>query len=139
MTKELKKRQGITLIELLVVIVILGTLMGILYKFVLNPPDTESLAHRSQIMGIQAALMSYLQQCQELPSDEEGLMALVKAPSEHGLCATRTFISPDMIQHKGCHYLYKKTGNSSYEIYWLGDDCAEGGEGKNADLKLASK
>ena len=78
-----KSRQaGFTLIELMVVIVILGVLAGMIIPRIMGRPDEARQAKaRIQMEAMESALKLYKLDNGSYPSTEQGLKALVEAPT----------------------------------------------------------
>ena len=81
--KRKKSRQaGFTLIELMVVIVILGVLAGMIIPRIMGRPDEARQAKaRIQMEAMESALKLYKLDNGSYPSTEQGLKALVEAPT----------------------------------------------------------
>jgi general secretion pathway protein G len=128
---------GFTLIELLVVLVILGLLAGIAGPRVMKYlGGAKSDSAKVQIEEFGAALDMYHLEVGRYPSSDEGLEALVKAPSNagkwNGPYIKKNVVPPDPW---GNPYQYKAPGqHGEFDLYSLGADNAEGGEGENKDV-----
>jgi len=73
---------GFTLIELMVVIVILGILAGLIIPRIMGrPEEARQMKARVQIESIETALRLYKLDNGSYPSTEQGLQALVEAPT----------------------------------------------------------
>ena len=128
---------GFTLIELLVVLVILGLLAGLVGPQILRylggaKSDTAVL----QIEELGAGLDLYHLDVGRYPTTEEGLAALVEAPAGgnrwNGPYLKKKTLPKDPW---GNDYHYRSPGeNGLYDLYSLGSDNLEGGEGENKDL-----
>ncbi len=121
--KHLNK--GFSLIELMVVIVILGVLASFIAPKVMDNPEKARLVKaKSDIRAIEGALNLYKLDKFNYPTSDEGLQALVpkymdRAPKDPW----------------GNPYLYLSPGlHGDIDIYTLGADKQQGGEGQNADL-----
>ncbi|MHB8637283.1 MAG: type II secretion system major pseudopilin GspG [Fimbriimonadaceae bacterium] len=132
-------RLGFTLIELLVVIVILGILAALIVPRVMGHTGEAKVATAtSNIASLKSALETFRLNCDRYPTTEEGLAALVTAPSGletkwHGPYLDT--VPQDPWQHD---YVYQSPGPSgnadSFTITSYGADGVEGGSGENADI-----
>ncbi|ADJ29712.1 type II secretion system major pseudopilin GspG [Nitrosococcus watsonii] len=128
---------GFTLIELLVVLVILGLLAGLVGPQVmkyLGGAKTDSA--RLQIEDLAATLELYRLEVGRYPSTEEGLQALVEAPPGanrwNGPYLKKKQVPADPW---GYEYHYRSPGeHGAFDIYSLGADNSEGGEGEDQDV-----
>jgi general secretion pathway protein G len=77
---------GFTLIELMVVIVILGLLAGVIIPRFMGETDKAKVATtKMQIASLESALKMYKLDNGSYPSTEQGLQALVEAPTAGNL------------------------------------------------------
>lgn len=139
--KMRRARRGITLIEVLVVLAIIGLVATIVAVNVL-PERDRAAARKAKIdIGvIESALDSYRLDLLTYPTTEQGLGALVAAPA--GLPNADQYRPGGYIRKGaavdpwGRPYLYRFPGErgGAFDLYSLGADGAEGGEGQNADL-----
>ena len=78
-----RAQRGFTLLELLVVLVVLGLLAGIVApKYFAQLGRSEVKVAKAQIEGLGKALDLYRLEVGHYPSTEQGLQALVTAPSD---------------------------------------------------------
>lgn len=128
---------GFTLLELLVVLVILGLLASLVGPQVLRhvgSSKTQTAALQIQELG--AALDLYRLEVGRYPTTQQGLEALVKQPSG----ATNwngPYLSKNVVRQDpwGNDYKYEAPGShGEYDLYSLGADGQEGGEGENQDV-----
>lgn len=131
---------GFTLIEILVVVVILGILGAVVVPSLLSRPDTVRVqAAQTDIRSLSQALDVYRLDNFQYPSTEQGLQALIEQPV--GFPEPKNW-NPDGYIKKlpsdpwGSPYVYERT-DTSIVLASLGADGQEGGEGLNADIKLA--
>lgn len=132
-----KPDAGFTLIELLVVLVILGMLAAFAAPQVLkylNQAKTD--AAKAQLTNIAAILDLYRLDVGDYPSKADGLRALVEAPDdvEHwkGPYVRK---QEALIDPWGQFYRYRIPGeHGPFDLYSLGADKTEGGDGENQDL-----
>ena len=138
---SLKARQhreaGLTLLELLIVIAILGVLAA-----VAGPPllryfsKAKSDVARLQLDQIDAAIDLFRLDVGRPPTQQETLAALIQRPS--GLTKWRgPYLKKQatLVDPWGRQFLYRQPGrHGAYDLYSLGADNAEGGEGENRDV-----
>ena len=128
---------GFTLIELLVVLVILGLLAGLVGPQVLRYlGGAKSDTARLQIEELGAGLDLYHLETGRYPTTEEGLSALVEQPAGisnwNGPYLKKKTVPGDPW---GNEYHYRSPGeNGMYDLYSLGQDNMEAGEGDAADI-----
>jgi general secretion pathway protein G len=138
--RRLPADAGVTLIEMLVVIVIIGLITAIVAINVLPSQDTARIAKaRADIHTLEQALELFRLDRARYPTTDEGLPSLVDpaAASTDGAPATRTepYIRRLPKDPWGRDYLYVAPGeHGAFDIYTLGADGREGGEGVNADI-----
>ncbi|MCD6152709.1 MAG: type II secretion system major pseudopilin GspG [Syntrophobacterales bacterium] len=133
--------RGFTLIELMVVIVILGILAGLIVPRIMNRPEEARQAKaRMQIESLETALKLYKLDNGGYPSTEQGLQALVEAPTV-GILPRKWREGGYLEKGKvpkdpwGNDYIYLSPGTSGdYDIISYGADGEQGGEGKNKDI-----
>lgn len=136
--RTLKLQKAFSLIELLVVLAILALLVGLVGPRLLQQlggakADTAQL----QIADLSAALDLFYIDTGRYPSSDEGLQALVSAPSKqkgwNGPYLKKKNIPQDPW---GQAYLYTAPGeDAEYELLSLGADQSPGGEGDDRDIK----
>ena len=129
-------RRGFTLLELLVVLVVLGLLAGIVAPRYFNQlGKSEAKEARAQIEGLARALDLYRLDTGRYPSTEQGLDALVKAPSDEPRWAGPYLQKGLPLDPWGRAYVYAAPGrNGEYDLVSLGKDGRPGGSGEDADL-----
>lgn len=139
-TLAARQTKGFTLIEILVVVVILGILGAVVVPQILGRPDTARVAAATtDIRSLSNALDVYRLDNFQYPSSEQGLEALVEKPN--GFPEPKNY-NPDAYIKKlptdpwGSPYVYER-GDAGIALYSLGADGQEGGEGLNADIRLA--
>ncbi len=138
-TKPIDRRgeAGFTLVELLVVLIILGLIAAFaapqVIKFV-GGAKTDSA--RLQVERLSGVLDLYRLQVGRYPSGDEGLDSLMEQPAD-----TPNWDGPylkkagSLIDPWGRPYLYRFPGeHGDYDLYTLGADGQEAGEGENQDL-----
>lgn len=137
--KRKRDERGFTLVELMVVIVIIGLLTTIVVINVM-PSQDRAMSGKAEadVSLLESALEQYRLDNLTYPTATEGLRALVQVPA--------TMQRPERYRRGGYikrlpedpwgrPYLYTVPGrNGSFDVYSLGADGAEGGEGENADI-----
>ena len=129
--------RGFTLIELLVVLVILGLLAGLVGPQVikyLGGANTKTA--KLQIEDFSTALDAFRLDMGRYPTTNEGLQTLVIQPSGanrwNGLYLRKNTVPKDPW---GNDYQYRAPGqHGAFDLYSLGADGAEGGDGENQDV-----
>ncbi len=132
-----RNSKGFTLIELLVVLVILGLLASLVGPRVMKHlGDSKTKTAMLQIEELSSALDVYRLEVGSYPSSNQGLLALVDKPSEadqwNGPYLRKKTIRKDPW---GNDYRYRAPGeNGAFDIFSLGADDSEGGEGEDRDV-----
>jgi len=124
-TSRSGKQRGFTLIEVLVVVVILGILAAIIVPNIMEKPGLARVTKaKADIRAVESALNMYRLDNHNYPTTDEGLAKLV------GKYLPRLPMDP-----WDREYLYLYPGvQSEIDIYTLGRDGQEGGEGEDADI-----
>lgn len=129
--------RGFTLIELLVVLVILGLLAGLIGPQVMKHVGTsKTKTAKLQIEELAATLDIYRLEVGDYPSNEQSLLALVEKPADVDTWAG-PYLRKKVVPKDpwGREYQYRYPGeHGEYDLYSLGSDNAEGGEGEAADI-----
>jgi general secretion pathway protein G len=139
MAKKSVRQRGFTLIEIMVVIVILGVLAALVVPKVMSRPDeARVVAAHQDIHVLMQALKLYRLDNLRYPSDGQGLQALVQRPQSAP--EPRNW-KPDGYLERvprdpwGATYRYASPGlHGEVDLWSLGADGQEGGEGVNADI-----
>lgn len=131
-------QHGFTLIEIMVVVVILGILAALVAPNVIRRIDDARITKAKQdIRAYETALNLYRMDNFRYPTTEQGLEALVKQPADPNI---KNWKQGGYIQNLrkdpwGNDYLYLSPGtHGEYDLYTLGADGVEGGEGADADI-----
>lgn len=130
---------GFSLIELMVVVVILSILAVVIVPRVIDRPDQARIARvKSDLAALSAAVNLYRLDNFIYPTTEQGLEALVQAPSVAPLAPNFSAggyidrIPKDPWGHK---YQYLSPGvHGAFDILSYGADGVAGGSGINADI-----
>jgi len=128
---------GFTLIEMMVVLAIIGVLAALIVPNVLGRAD-ESLATaaRTDVGNLSQALKLYKLDNQVYPTSEQGLAALVTAPTQPPVPkAWRSYIEKLPTDPWGRPYQYLNPGiHAEVDVLSLGADGQPGGDGLDADI-----
>jgi general secretion pathway protein G len=131
------RQAGFTLIELLVVLVILGLLAAFVAPQVLNYlGKAKTDAASAQVQNIAGILDLYRLDVGRYPTEDEGLEALLEPPPDAGRWNGPYVRRRDALTDPwGNLYEYRFPGeHGSFDIYSLGADQSEGGEGEDQDV-----
>jgi len=133
------KQQGFTLIEIIVVVVIIGILATFVApKFLGKTDDARIVKAKSDIQALESALDIYKLDNYAYPTTDQGLDALVTLPSGDPAPANWQkggYVKKLRKDPWQRDYLYLNPGErGEVDIYSLGADGVEGGEGANADI-----
>ena len=131
--------RGFTLIEIMVVVVILGILAALVAPNVIRRIDDAQIAKaRQDIRAYETALNLFRLDNFKYPTTDQGLQALVQQPGDTTIRNWKPGGYIDGLRKDpwGNDYLYLNPGSKGkeYDLYTLGADAQEGGEGINADV-----
>lgn len=132
-----QRQAGFTLIELMVVVVILAILAAFVVPMVMDRPDEARIVKAKQdIASISSALNLYKLDNYHYPTTEQGLEALVKKPTSEPIPPNwKPYLKQLPKDPWGRPYLYVSPGeHGPFDLYTLGADGEEGGEGADADI-----
>jgi general secretion pathway protein G len=133
--------EGFTLIELMVVILIIGLLATIVVQNLRGATDkAKRIKAEADISALKTALDRYYLDNGSYPSSDQGLTALVSAPSNGKIPADYPpggYIEKIPNDPWGNAYVYQSDGDN-YVLKSYGADGVEGGTGKNADIDGSS-
>jgi general secretion pathway protein G len=138
----LKSQRGMSLVEILIAL----TLLGIAGTFVVgqvtqNLQEGQVQSAKIQIQKIGDILREYKRKCGRYPTTEQGLDALVAAPTSGKTC--KRYPPDGFIEGRvpkdpwDTEFIYESDGKR-YEIISLGGDEEEGGEDE-IDKDISSK
>ncbi|MFP6607644.1 MAG: type II secretion system major pseudopilin GspG [Myxococcota bacterium] len=134
------RHSGFTLIEIMAVVIIMGLLMGIVGVTVFGRVDEARVATaRIQLRQIENALEFYRMDNSRYPTTEQGLKALIEAPTD-----TRSYPPGGYLKNRGGlldpwenPFDYQSPGphnEHTFDVWSQGADGAPGGSGLNADI-----
>ena len=135
-----RNSKGFTLIELLVVIVVIAMLAGLVGPMVFrNVNDAKVTTAKAQLELFGLALEQYRLDNDVYPTTQQGLDALRNAPQNP---PARNWRGPYLrkaipLDPWGRPYVYKSPDEkdaNSYDLFSLGRDGREGGQGEDADI-----
>jgi general secretion pathway protein G len=130
----IRDQKGMTLLEIMIVLVILGSLIAILATSVQSRLKASKIKTcKIQMAEIGKSLDMYFTDCNQYPSNEEGLQALVQAPSTCSNWGPDPYMKKVSKDPWGGEFIYESTGNN-YVLKSLGSDHREGGTGDAADI-----
>jgi general secretion pathway protein G len=126
--RRISRQRGFTLIEIMVVVVILAVLGGVVTPMLFgNIKEARQTAAVHDIKTISAQLELYRMKHSKFPTTEEGLEALVK----------EQYLPKLPVDPWKEPYRYESPGvNGDFDLYSLGPDKIEGGEGVIGNWKL---
>lgn len=128
--RALQNNRGFTLLELMIVVAIIAIMAGFaVTRFSGVLDNTRVTAVKTDFKTYEFALEAYYMKNSRYPSSEEGLQALV----DDGFVQKKNDALLDPWKNP-YQYRYPGENSDSPEIWSLGADGAEGGEGANADI-----
>ncbi len=132
--RRLAADAGVTLVEMMVVVVIIGLVTAVVVINVLPAQDRARVEKaRADVRMIEQALELYRLDRSTYPSVDEGLVALTATDAVAG--RTEPYIRRLPDDPWGRAYQYVSPGeHGAYDVYSLGADAQQGGEGLNADI-----
>ena len=141
MSRKRLNVHGFTLIELMVVIVILGILAGLIIPRIMGrPEEARRMKARVQMESVETALRLYKLDNGVYPSTEQGLQALIEAPTvgelprawRKGGYLEKGKVPKDPWGHE---YVYLSPGlHDDFDLVSYGADGQPGGEERNKDV-----
>lgn len=133
-----QKQQGFTLLEIIVVITIIAILAAYIAPKVAGRADDARISKvKNDIQVLESALELYRLDNFKYPTSDQGLNALVSKPSDDlKNWKAGGYIKKLRKDPWGNDYQYVQPGreNADFDIYSLGADNAEGGDGVDADI-----
>lgn len=134
-TEQPNKQRGFTLIEIMVVIVIIALMGGIVGPAIFSKvQQAEETRIAQDIRAIENALKLYRLDNFDYPAQSDGLEALMSEPA-----SARNWRGPYLENvpvdpwDQSYRYAYPGTHGKEVEVFTLGRDNQQGGDGSDAD------
>lgn len=137
MKTRIRPQAGFTLIEVMVVVAILGILATIVMTNVIGKDDQARVTTtRASLASVAKSLDMYKLDNHKYPTTDEGLRALVEKPASAKTFPEGGYLSsmPEDPWGNPFQYVYPGSNGRKYDLYSLGADGAEGGEGYDTDI-----
>jgi general secretion pathway protein G len=134
-----RPQQGFTLLEIMVVVVIIGLLAAAVVPRFMQQVDKAQINRAKQdLRTLSGTVQLYRLDNFRYPSTEDGLEALVRNPGQDAAPNWHALLDPLPLDPWKNPYQYRYPGQrSEFDIFTLGADRQEGGEGVNADISNA--
>jgi general secretion pathway protein G len=138
--KRPKKRQrkGFTMVELMAVLIILGLLATVLVKNFMGQTDkARKTTTKVNLRMLHSAITQFKMDTGRLPTEEEGLMALIEAPGDVENYQPGGYLDTTDVPRDGWgreFYYQLWYEDRPFVIFSYGADGEEGGEGYDEDL-----
>jgi general secretion pathway protein G len=132
-----RARFGFTMVELMAVLIILGLLATVLVRNFMGQTDKARVTTtKTNLKILHQAVTQFKMETGRLPTEDEGLMALIEQPSDIEVWepyVDTTDMPKDGWGNDFIYELYPESGKP-FVIKSFGADGEEGGEGYDTDL-----
>ncbi|MHC4159159.1 MAG: type II secretion system major pseudopilin GspG [Planctomycetota bacterium] len=132
-----RARFGFTMVELMAVLIILGLLATVLVRNFMGQTDKARVTTtKTNLKILHQAVTQFKMETGRLPTEDEGLMALIEQPSDIEVWepyVDTTDMPKDGWGNEFIYELYPESGKP-FVIKSFGADGEEGGEGYDTDL-----
>jgi general secretion pathway protein G len=130
---------GFTLLEIMVVVVILGILAALVAPQVISKVDEANAVKAKQdIRAFETALNLFRLDNFKYPTTDQGLQALAVQPTDSSIRNWKKGGYIDSLRKdpwgNDYQYVYPGTHGKEFDLFTLGADGREGGEGVDADI-----
>ncbi|MAM70109.1 MAG: type II secretion system protein GspG [Gammaproteobacteria bacterium] len=135
MTKT-KCMRGFTLIEIMVVVAVIALLGAMIGPTLFNKvQQAEEARVASDLRAIESALKFYRLDNYRYPTQSQGLEALMRSPDGNSSNWNGPYLDSMPMDPWGQEYVYAypSTHERDFDIYTLGADQQEGGDGADTD------
>jgi len=136
--RRVRRPSGFTLIEFIVVMTIIGVLAALIVpRFFGKIGTAKQAVAQGNIPTLETKVLEFQADCGRLPTEQEGLRALLQAPSDVSAKWNGPYVKEkDILDPWGNEYAYRQPGqrNRDFDLFTLGADRQEGGEGENTDI-----
>lgn len=131
-------QKGFTLIEVMIVVAILGVLATLVVVNISGSQDTANVnATKSNLQAVSQALDLYKLDNYRYPTTDQGLQALVEKPDNARNWPNGGYLKKMPADAWDQEFVYMSPGTDGpYDLFSLGADGAEGGEGPAADISV---
>lgn len=131
--------RGFTLIEIMVVVIIIGIMAALVAPSVIRRLDDAQIVKAKQdIRAYETALNLFRLDNFKYPTTDQGLKALVTQPNDTSIRNWKPGGYIDGLKQdpwgNDYRYVYPGTHGKEFDLFTLGADNQEGGEGTNEDI-----
>lgn len=134
-----KNEKGFSLVEIMIVLVIVGSILALIAQRIFGAKDNADAKQvRIMIQQITNQLDMYQQDCQNYPSSDEGLEALVSKPTSCESWGPAPYAKEIPKDPWGQPFNYESDG-VDFEIISYGKNRRPGGEGPDQDYSNKAK